>query len=124
MDQTNENEIEINNDYRIYFDSDKSNINETSKETLNQTIKFLECSPNGTVVLDGNTDNKGTMEYNMKLGERRAYSAKQYIINKLGSSYGSRIIVTSHGKINPLVLGNDEKSLAKNRRVEIEERLN
>jgi peptidoglycan-associated lipoprotein len=101
---------------RINFDFDKYFIRNDMKSTLEQNARWLLKYPTVVVTIDGHCDERGTEEYNMALGEKRAESAKKYLLN-LGVP-GERMKTVSYGKIKPLVKGVDEESYFKNRRDE------
>lgn len=98
----------------IYFDFDKSNIREDQRERLEKNADYLLANRMVRVRVEGNCDERGTNEYNMALGERRALSAKKYLIN-LGVME-SRLETISYGEERPLQYGHDELSWAQNRR--------
>lgn len=98
----------------VYFDFDKSNIREDQQGRLEGNADFLKNNPRLDINIEGNCDERGTNEYNMALGERRAQTAKKYIEN-LGVS-PSRINTVSYGEEKPLLYGHDEYSWAQNRR--------
>lgn len=101
----------------VYFDFDKSNIKDEYKPLLKAHADYLEAHPNVHVRLEGNTDERGTREYNMALGERRAKSVYQYL-TLLGVS-PSQLSTISFGEERPAVLGHEESAWSKNRRVEL-----
>jgi peptidoglycan-associated lipoprotein len=101
---------------RINFDFDKYFIREDMKPILEQNAQWLLKFPNIVITVDGHCDERGTEEYNMALGEKRAESAKKYLMN-LGVP-GERMKTVSYGKMKPLVKGVDEESYFKNRRDE------
>lgn len=101
---------------RINFDFDKYFVREDMKPILEQNARWLLKYPTVVVTIDGHCDERGTEEYNMALGEKRAESAKKYMLN-LGVP-GERMKTVSYGKIRPLVKGVDEESHFKNRRDE------
>ena len=90
----------------IYFDFDKSNIRDDQKARLEGNADFLKANSSLSIAIEGNCDERGTNEYNMALGERRAQSAKKYLQN-LGVS-GARISTMSYGEEKPLLYGHDE----------------
>lgn len=98
----------------IYFDFDKSNLKPEAQETLKKKAAFLRYNPSFSLLIAGNCDNRGTEEYNLALGERRAESAKQYLI-ALGIS-GDRIKTISYGELRPADPANNEVAWALNRR--------
>jgi peptidoglycan-associated lipoprotein len=98
----------------IHFDFDKSNIRQDDRKILSRNAAYLSKNKNVKIVIEGNCDERGTAEYNMALGERRADEAKQYLVN-LGID-GKRITTISYGSEKPLDPGHDEDAWAKNRR--------
>ena len=98
----------------IYFDFDKSNIKQDQRSRLEKNAGFLKQNPAVKIRIEGNCDERGTSEYNMALGERRALSAKTYLEN-LGV-HGDRLHAISYGEEKPLLHGHDEFSWAQNRR--------
>lgn len=102
----------------VYFDFDKSEIKSEGKPILEAHAKYLSGHPDVHVVLEGNTDERGTREYNMALGERRAKAVYQFM-TLLGVS-PSQLKVISYGEERPAVLGHDESAWSKNRRVELD----
>lgn len=101
----------------IYFDFDKSNVRTEFRTVLNAHAMNLVANPNMSVVLEGHADERGTREYNLALGERRAKSVADYLMLK-GVSAG-QIDTVSYGEEKPLALGSTEADYAENRRVEI-----
>jgi len=102
----------------IYFDFDKSDLKANAKANLKKKADWLQKNTSFSVRIAGNCDNRGTQEYNLALGERRAYSAKKFLL-ALGVS-GNRISTISYGEENPADPGNNEKAWAKNRRNDFE----
>ncbi len=98
----------------VYFDFDQSTIKSDMTSRLVSNANFLKKNQNARMLIEGNCDVRGTNEYNLALGERRAISAKQYLIN-LGIDSG-RIRTVSYGEERPLFTGQDESSFALNRR--------
>jgi peptidoglycan-associated lipoprotein len=105
----------------IYFDFDKSDLTVESLRILKENAYFLRNNTNIKIVIDGHTDNRGTIEYNLSLGQRRALKVKEYCV-QLGIS-PNRIATISYGKENPIDKNNNESAWAKNRRAEIRELL-
>mgnify|MGYP001324553341 CR=1 FL=1 len=99
----------------IYFDYDKSSIRPDAREILKANAELFSKT-SATIVVEGHCDERGTAEYNMALGERRAQAAKEYLGN-LGLDT-SRIETISYGEERPLDPGHDEKAWAQNRRVQ------
>ena len=107
-------QVEDFEDTNIYFDFDKSNLKPEAQETLKKKAAFLRYNPSFALLIAGNCDNRGTEEYNLALGERRADSARQYLI-ALGIS-GDRIKTISYGELRPADPANNEVAWALNRR--------
>ena len=101
----------------VHFDFDKYNIKKEYFKVLDKDAKILMESAGVPVIVEGNCDERGSAEYNLALGERRAKSVKDYLV-RLGVSK-DRINTISYGKEKPLDPGHDEKAHAMNRRVEI-----
>ena len=100
----------------VYFDYDKFDIRADQQGRLRKNADLLNASPQVRVRVEGNTDERGTNEYNMALGERRATSARKYLVN-LGVAEG-RIDAISYGEERPLALGQTEEAWAMNRRAD------
>jgi len=100
----------------IYFEFDRSSLTEDSIETLKENVTYLMDNPDMKIVLEGHTDERGTTEYNLSLGQRRALRVKEYY-TQLGVA-ANRIATISYGKEKPAVPGSDVAAWAKNRRVE------
>jgi len=98
----------------VYFDFDKFDLSPEARAQLDKQAAWLKQYPNITVTVEGNCDERGTREYNLALGERRATSAKNYLV-ALGVD-PNRIQTISYGKERPAVLGSDEAAWAQNRR--------
>lgn len=97
----------------VYFDFDRSNLKMDAQEVLKRKATFLKANPNEKVIIEGHCDERGTSEYNLALGDRRANSAKKFLEN-LGIG-DSRIKTISYGEERPLDSGNNEAAWAKNR---------
>jgi len=98
----------------VYFDFDKSNIKEDQRARIEKNAVFLKENRKVKFRIEGNCDERGTNEYNMALGERRALNAKKYLKN-LGI-HEDRMHTISYGEEKPLLHGHDEYSWAQNRR--------
>jgi peptidoglycan-associated lipoprotein len=98
----------------IYFDFDKSSIRDEARAVLEKTAAFLKDNTSIRMRIEGNCDNRGTNEYNLALGERRANSAKLFLVS-LGIS-PDRIRTISYGEERPLARGDSEDAWAENRR--------
>jgi len=99
---------------RIYFAFDRSDITAESRQVLLRQAALLNQNPSWTVTIEGHCDERGTVEYNLGLGERRANATKQALI-ALGVAAG-RLNVISYGKERPAVVGHNEQAWAQNRR--------
>jgi peptidoglycan-associated lipoprotein len=102
----------------IYFDFDKYDLSSQARQILSEKAEFLEAHPDVRILIEGHCDERGTSEYNLALGERRAASAKQYLMS-LGIS-ADRISTVSYGEERPLDPGHTEEAWAKNRRAHFE----
>lgn len=98
----------------ILFDTDRYNIDSEDQGILQSQAQWLARYPGKRVTVEGHADERGTRDYNLALGERRANAAKNYLVS-LGID-ASRITTVSYGKERPVALGSDEASWAKNRR--------
>jgi peptidoglycan-associated lipoprotein len=103
-------------DKKIFFDFDKFDLNPESTETLNGLTALLKASSDIKVKIEGNCDERGTTEYNLALGERRAKAAMDYLTAQGVDS--ARLTTISYGKEKPIDPGNNEEAWAKNRRDE------
>lgn len=98
----------------IHFDFDKYDIRPEDAAILRESAVLLKKFPNVKVQIEGHCDDRGTIEYNLALGERRANRAKDFLISSGISA--ARISTISYGKEKPLDPGHDEQAWAKNRR--------
>jgi len=98
----------------VHFDTDKSDVNSEGQGILAQQAKWLVAHPQVRVTLEGHCDERGTREYNLALGDRRATSAKNTLVAAGVSP--DRINTISYGKERPVATGSDESSWAQNRR--------
>ena len=99
---------------RVFFATNKSSLTTASRATLRKQATFLRKNKNLNVVIEGHADERGTREYNLALGERRANAAKDYLM-----TYGiseNRISVISYGKERPVDSGSNPLAWSKNRR--------
>lgn len=99
----------------VFFDYDQYDLRQDMQGTLKQDAEYLRRFPNVSFILEGHCDERGTAEYNLALGDRRAQSVKSYLTS-LGIS-ASRLETISYGEERPFALGHDESSWAQNRRV-------
>jgi peptidoglycan-associated lipoprotein len=98
----------------IYFDTDKYDIDSDDAAALRQQAQYLLQYRNVHATVEGHCDERGTREYNLALGDRRANAAKNYLVS-LGVP-ADRLTTISYGKERPVALGSDEAAWAKNRR--------
>jgi len=99
---------------RVFFDFDKYNIRADQRGTVEKLAAWLDKNPSVTLTLEGHCDERGTREYNLALGERRANSVRDYLV-ALGINPG-RLSTVSYGEERPAVLGSNESAWAQNRR--------
>jgi peptidoglycan-associated lipoprotein len=99
---------------RVFFASNESVLTTAARETLRKQAAWLRKNSKITIVLEGHADERGTREYNLALGERRANSAKDYLLTYGISS--DRISVLSYGKERPVDSGSNPLAWSKNRR--------
>jgi len=97
-----------------FFDFDKSALREDQKAALNEDVAWLKGNAGAKVLIEGHCDERGTVEYNLGLGERRAKAVKDYLI--AAGVAADRISIISYGKERPFVLGHDESAWKWNRR--------
>ena len=109
----NQNEIEVPD--RVNFDLGSSNINEASAKILDIQVEWLKSDNSINITLEGHCDERGSREYNIALGEKRAVAVKKYLVKK--GIAGNRLKTVSFGKEKPAFFGNTEEVHAKNRRV-------
>jgi peptidoglycan-associated lipoprotein len=101
----------------VYFGYDRSEIRSEFKDVLNSHAAYLVANPQASIVLEGHCDERGTVEYNLALGERRADTVKRYLIVQGASP--SQIESVSFGEERPAMMGSDDSAMSKNRRAEI-----
>lgn len=99
---------------RVFFDFDRSDIKPEGQQVLQRQAQWLGHYPNLTVTVEGHCDDRGTREYNLALGERRANAVKKALI-ALGVP-AARVSTVSYGKERPAVVGDNEAAWAQNRR--------
>lgn len=101
----------------VQFEFDSSEILDEDRSTLDQHGDYLMANTGTTVTLEGHTDERGSREYNMALGERRANAVRQYL--ELKGVSGTQLKTVSYGEERPVATGSDEDSWSQNRRVEL-----
>jgi peptidoglycan-associated lipoprotein len=102
------------NQNTVYFDFDRSTIKSDFMSVLKKHADYLVANPNQTVVVEGHTDQRGTPEYNIALGERRGKAVETYFRNE--GVRASQVTVVSYGEEKPAVMGTSEYAMAQNRR--------
>lgn len=100
----------------IYFEFDQATLSDLTKDTLVRNAEWLRTNPDTRIQVEGNADERGTPEYNLALGERRAEAVKSYL-SSLGIDR-SRLVTISYGEERPADSGQGEDAWAKNRRVD------
>ncbi len=100
----------------VYFDFDKYNLRSDARTALDQNFQLLQEFPDVIIKIEGHCDERGTVEYNLSLGEKRAQAAKTYLVTAGISA--DRIQTISYGKERPVDPGHNEAAWAKNRRCE------
>lgn len=98
----------------VYFDFDSSVLSSAAQATLDRQAAFLASEPSTRIIIEGHADERGTREYNLALGERRASVARDYLVAK--GVDAARIRTVSYGKERPAVVGSNKTAWAKNRR--------
>lgn len=107
-------DLVVNVGDRVFFDFDKFNLRPDARATLDKQAAWMKSHGGVRVTIEGHCDERGTREYNLALGERRANSVKDYLV-ALGISPG-RIKTISYGKERPVALGSNEAAWTQNRR--------
>ncbi len=99
---------------RVFFDFDKFDLKPAARTTLDRQAAWLKQYGARTLTIEGHADERGTREYNLALGERRANSAKNYLVSQ--GVAAARVKVISYGKERPVALGHNEAAWSQNRR--------
>ncbi len=100
----------------VYFDFDKYELSESTRATLRQNADWLRANPGNSIVIEGHCDERGSIEYNLALGERRANASREFLAS-LGAG-DTEIRIVTFGEERPAMQGNGESAWAKNRRAE------
>ncbi len=98
----------------IFFDYDKSAIRDDQRAALNENVAWLKANAGAKITIEGHADERGTNEYNLALGERRAKATRDYLV--AAGVDAARIAIISYGEERPFVLGHDESAWKWNRR--------
>jgi len=101
---------------RVFFGYDKATLSEEAIKTLRLQVEWLKSNPEVKVQIQGHCDERGTREYNLALGEKRANVVKEYLVSR--GIDADRIRTISYGKEKPAVFGSNEAAWAQNRRSE------
>jgi len=99
---------------KVYFEYDSSALSDESKSTLAAQAAFLKANPSVRITVEGHCDERGTREYNLALGERRASAARDYLVAQ--GINNARIKIISYGKERPAFIGSNPYAYSKNRR--------
>ena len=103
--------------HTVYFDFDRSAIRPSEQSKLDAVASYLKNTPNVQLLVEGHCDERGTEEYNRSLGERRAISAREYLLQKHGLP-SDRVTTASFGEDKPVSNEKTEEAFARNRRAE------
>jgi peptidoglycan-associated lipoprotein len=114
LDPRSQEWLVVNVGDRVFFDFDMSDLKPEGRDTVEKVAAWLLTYPDVTLSLEGHADERGTREYNLALGERRANSVRSYLV-ALGID-DSRLATISYGKERPAVLGSNESAWSLNRR--------
>jgi peptidoglycan-associated lipoprotein len=101
----------------IYFEYDSAVISSEGQSALTAHAEYLSLNPDQRIILEGHSDERGTREYNLALGERRAWAVEEFL--SLSGVSTEQLEVRSYGEENPVSMGNDESAYQINRRVEL-----
>jgi len=107
-------DLVVNVGDRVFFAFDKSDLSTEAQATLDRQAAWLKKYSNAKITVEGHADERGTREYNLALGERRATAAKNYLV--AAGIAAARISTVSYGKERPAVVGSNEAAWAQNRR--------
>lgn len=99
---------------RVFFDTDRFDLKPAARATLDKQAAWLRQYPNARLVVEGHADERGTREYNLALGDRRANAVRNYLVSQ--GVAPSRLTTISYGKERPVALGSNEAAWAQNRR--------
>ncbi len=117
LDPTSQEYLVVNIGDRVFFDYDRSDIKAEAQSLLDNVSVWMQTYPSVTLTIEGHCDERGTREYNLALGERRAIAVRQFT-SLLGAS-GQQLRTLSYGEERPAATGHNEEAWAQNRRVEI-----
>jgi peptidoglycan-associated lipoprotein len=100
----------------VLFDFDSSQLSDYARRVLDRQAAFMKAQPEARIILGGHADERGTREYNLALGERRAAAARDYLVAQ--GVNAARIRIISYGKERPVAVGSNEAAWRLNRRAE------
>ncbi len=100
--------------HTIYFDYDKAGLTAEAKKLIAENIEWIKKNDKSTIQIEGHTDERGSVEYNLALGDRRAKAVRKYLVDS--GIDGKRLKVISYGKEKPVMTGDSESAFSKNRR--------
>ena len=107
-------DLTVNIGDRVFFGYDRVDLVPEARQTLDLQAEWLNKYPNVSITIEGHADERGTREYNLALGDRRANAVRSYLVGK--GVAATRLQTISYGKERPAVFGSDEQSWAQNRR--------
>jgi peptidoglycan-associated lipoprotein len=99
---------------RVFFDTDQHEVTSESQYVLSKQAQWFAANPGASATIEGHADERGTREYNLALGARRANSVRAYLVGQ--GVDASRLRAVSYGKERPVALGSNEESWSQNRR--------
>jgi peptidoglycan-associated lipoprotein len=99
---------------RVFFDTDRHELTSDAQYVLSKQAQWFVANPGATAIIEGHADERGTREYNLALGARRANSARAFLISQ--GVDGGRLRTVSYGKERPMALGSDAQAWSQNRR--------
>ena len=114
LDPRSQEWLVVNVGDRVFFGFDQSDLQPEAQDTIEKVVAWMQTYPDVTLTIEGHADERGTREYNLALGERRANAVRSYMV-ALGVP-DSRLTTISFGKERPAVLGSNEAAWAQNRR--------
>ena len=114
IDPGSQEDLIVNVGDRVFFNYDSSDLDADAQELLQDQVAWLKQYSDVSIIVEGHCDERGTREYNLALGEKRAQSVKNYLIS-LGVS-SDRVSTISYGKERPAVVGSNDGAWAQNRR--------
>jgi peptidoglycan-associated lipoprotein len=114
FDSTGSDSGKISGLHTVHFDYDSSTLTSVTRRELSENAEWIKGNPKVTIQVEGHCDSRGSVEYNLALGERRAKAVKNYLVS-LGLD-SKRLTIISYGEEKPIATGDSEEAYAKNRR--------